>query len=321
MSPPAELPVPPLEIARRVGPVEPEDPVGSYLAMGAALRGSIEDLLGPGWSWEGKSVLEFGSGAGRLLRHFAPEARAGASFTGCDVDTEAIEWASRHLAPPFRFVPNREMPPLPFGDGEFDLVIAPSVFTHIVEGWSDWLLELRRVVSPEGTVIATFLGEGADGLLEEMGGGPYGEDRFGMNVFGRADLYETINVVHSEWWLRARWGRAFEIAELRPSGFGSVPGHGQGVAVMHPRRGELTPGDLERPEPEEPREYAALEHNVRQLFAPAVQRPVSEAEALAGEAEHLRWQLDVVKRSRSWRLTKPVRWLGRVIRRIARRGA
>jgi cyclopropane fatty-acyl-phospholipid synthase-like methyltransferase len=41
-------------------------------------------------------VLDFGCGAGRVIRHFAPEA-AQAEFVGCDLDGSAIEWATGHL--------------------------------------------------------------------------------------------------------------------------------------------------------------------------------------------------------------------------------
>jgi hypothetical protein len=31
------------------------------------------------------------------------------------------------------------------------------VFTHITEHWSAWLLELRRVLKPDGLLLASFL--------------------------------------------------------------------------------------------------------------------------------------------------------------------
>ncbi len=47
-------------------------------------------------------------------------------------------------------------------DGSFDLIWAVSVFTHLAETWSAWLLELHRVLKPGGILLATFMGEGMD---------------------------------------------------------------------------------------------------------------------------------------------------------------
>jgi hypothetical protein len=69
-------------------------------------------------------------------------------------------------------------------------------------------------------------------------------------------------VLHSPWWIEAHWGRAFEILSLRPTG---LIGTGQGVVVMRKRDVSLTPADLERLEPDEPREVTALAHSVQQL--------------------------------------------------------
>ena len=69
-----------------------------------------------------------------------------------------VSWVRKTLCPPIADVRvNREQPPLDFPDDHFDLVTALSVFTHITDGWSDWLLEIRRVLKPGGLLIATFL--------------------------------------------------------------------------------------------------------------------------------------------------------------------
>ena len=79
-------------------------------------------------------------------------------FYGCDIDAESIEWIVEHLSPPFMAFQSDEMPPLALGDESLDLVYACSVFTHIADLWSAWLLELHRVLKPGGLLIATFLG-------------------------------------------------------------------------------------------------------------------------------------------------------------------
>ena len=47
-------------------------------------------------------------------------------------------------------------PPLPLPDAHFDVVTAFSVFTHIDELDSPWLLELRRILKPGGLLDATI---------------------------------------------------------------------------------------------------------------------------------------------------------------------
>ena len=172
------------------------------------------ELLGPEWSWEGRQVLDFGCGSGRLLRQFLDVARL-AEFHSSDTDQEMVSWVREQLCPPIAEVRvNREQPPLDYPDDHFDLITALSVFTHIADGWSDWLLEIRRVLKPGGLLIATFL----DSIvLRGLVGLPWDEERPGMAAFGFANP-ETIwpNVFHSHWWLREHWGRAFEIVELRP---------------------------------------------------------------------------------------------------------
>ena len=113
-------------------------------------------MLPPGWTWDGKRVLDFGCGVGRILRHFAPEAGV-AEIVGCDIDEPSINWLDRHLSPPFRVFVNGEAPPLGQPDSSFDLVYAMSVFTHITDDWSSWLLELHRILKPDGWLIASIL--------------------------------------------------------------------------------------------------------------------------------------------------------------------
>jgi SAM-dependent methyltransferase len=137
-----------------------------YQSRGRDVRSAIEGLLPPDWSFEGKRVLDFGCGAGRVLRHFEPEARENEVW-GCDVDESSIRWLQRHLCPPFRVYRNAAMPPLPHPDGYFDVIWALSVLTHITDTWSAWLAELHRVLADDGLLLATFMGEGVAPLLAD----------------------------------------------------------------------------------------------------------------------------------------------------------
>jgi SAM-dependent methyltransferase len=280
------LPLPPRRLIHRVGcPPGSRDLPQLYLSRGREVRDAIVDALPPGWSFTGRRILDFGCGAGRVLRHFVAEASE-AELWGCDIDRPSIEWLTAHLCPPLHAFHHGESPPLPQPDASFDLVWALSVFTHITDTWSAWLLELHRVLRGDGLLLVTFMGQTASMWVA---GEPWCEDRVGMNVLRPANTWDRGGpmVLHSRWWITAHWGRAFDILTLCPYGFSRRGVAGQGWVLLRKRPVQLTPEDLERPEPGEPRELEALRHNVRQLS-----RELVELQA-----------------SRSWQLTRPLRAL------------
>jgi ubiquinone/menaquinone biosynthesis C-methylase UbiE len=270
-----DLPIPPRDLVERTGP-RYEDRSdewfrGFYERTGRARRAAIERALPQDFSFEGRRVLDFGCGAGRVLRQFLPEAESG-EFWGCDLYEPTIAWLSENLSPPFRFYVN-EKRPMPHPDEYFDLIYAISVFTHITEEWASWLLELRRILKPDGLLLATFIGPRSwkRSLHREVD-----EDELGVAMLRLDQSYSKTSgplVLHSPWWVRAHWGRAFEVVTLRPHGFAwprepgetdeaverrlafANPGHG--VFVGRKRAGAFSVEDLERPEPGDPREDAA----------------------------------------------------------------
>lgn len=269
-----ETPFPPFELATRVGELHAGG-YALYEEIGRSVRAEILGLLPDDWSFDGKSVLDFGCGAGRTLRHFLEEAESG-SFHGCDIDGRSIAWLESNLSPPLHVFANGEEPPLPLESASLDLIWAISVFTHISDHWAAWLVELHRLLREDGLLIATIFGPG---LSEEWAPAPdpragrsgrvLGEaDRIGMNVLhhGRSWDLGGPAVFLSGWWIEEHWGRAFEIFTLREDGFSAMPGwRGQGVLLARKRPVEITVEDLERVDPADEREIEALRHNIRQL--------------------------------------------------------
>ena len=257
------LPMPPFELANRVGALRPDSWQEHFDVLGAAIRREVDRLLPADWAWGAKRALDFGSGAGRALRHFADLADDN-EFWGCDIHGESIDWLNEHLAP-MRGVVCSHAPGLPLDDGAVDLVWATSVFTHLTDHWSGWLLELHRLLAPGGILIATFLGEA---MSHPIAGEEWDADRVGMNVTAYDESFDVggPNVLMSPWWIAARWGRAFDILRIEPSGFMGAPGNGHGVVVARKRQIPVTIADLERPEHGEPREWAALTHQRTQLY-------------------------------------------------------
>lgn len=104
-----------------------------------------------------RSVLEFGCGSARVLRHFRDI--DGIRLVGTDANPKPIEWDSRNL-PGIEFSHNALEPPLAYPDGSFDLIYALSVFTHIPLNWQRaWLDELRRIMRPGGYLLCTVVGD------------------------------------------------------------------------------------------------------------------------------------------------------------------
>ena len=322
------LPFPPVDLMQRVGRMHDDDPVDAYERMGSGLRTLIESMLPDDWSWSGQRVLDFGCGAGRVLRHFAPEAADG-EFWGSDIDAPSIEWLNQNLCPPFNAQLSSESPGLPQPDGYFDLIYAISVFTHVSEGWAGWLLELHRLLAEGGLLLATFLGEG---MVDELFSEQWNEDHIGMNALRAANPWDLGGpyVLHSPWWIRAHWGRAFDIVAMRPH-TGSDRPAGHGLVLLRRKSVQLTVQDLKRLEPDEPREISALQHHVEQLrretlemgaTSEYLQHRLDAAAADCGaQLQQLRDELRRSNASRaailgsmSWRLTSPLRTAKGVLR-------
>jgi SAM-dependent methyltransferase len=299
----AQAPLPPVELIERVGksrdlPDEVlaqnpwlSDPAAAYNAIGADIKSQILRALPGGWSFEGKAVLDFGCGAGRVLRQFTEEARS-ADFWGSDIDRPSVEWAQGALCPPFQVVLNGEQPPIDLPDEKFDLIYCISVFTHLTDRWAPWLLEMRRLLKPGGLLVATVHGAAKGYSLDRVPWHePWDEDRIGMHVTGCGTPWDDggPSVWHSEWWLRSHWGRALELRRV-------LRGEGDGahdfVVARRDERSAPSAEELERPEPDEERELAALAYSLRQTQA---------------EVAACRGAIDAITGSASYRWTRPLR--------------
>jgi SAM-dependent methyltransferase len=288
--------------------------------LGPETRTELLKLLGPGWSFDGKRVMDFGCGAGRTLKHFLPDAEH-AEFWGVDVDQTSIDLLRDTVSPPLHVLQSGYMPPLELESASFDLIWSISVFTHLTDNSLPWLLELHRLLKPGGLLLATYMGRWTSELLA---GEPWDEDRVGMNVLRHnhpASDGAPLTLI-SDWWLREHWGRAFDVLEIAPQI------HNQSWAVLRKRDVAVSITDLERPGAD-PREYVALRHNLVQA-----QREIEStqdrarlemevaAEALrADRAAELEGLRRYYEESRSWQLTRPVRAGGRFVRTLRSRRA
>lgn len=162
---------------RRRDPLIPPRRLASYVgdsdfaATGDEFLGHFRELGGLA---PGDRVLEMGCGIGRMARVLAGVLRPPGSYDGFDVVSSGIAWCQAHYRDtpaPFRFVHanlrNAAYNPagalradeyrFPYGDGAFDLVIATSLFTHLLAGDADhYLAEAARVLVPGGRLLATW---------------------------------------------------------------------------------------------------------------------------------------------------------------------
>jgi ubiquinone/menaquinone biosynthesis C-methylase UbiE len=103
----------------------------------------------------GDRILDLGCGAGRMIRHLV-ELAATCEIWGMDISAEHIFWCRANLSPPFHFATNTKVPHLPFEDRSFRFVYCGSLFTHIDDLADAWLLELHRILAPDGRLYVTL---------------------------------------------------------------------------------------------------------------------------------------------------------------------
>ncbi len=99
----------------------------------------------------GQRVLDAGCGSGPL---FAALRDRGAEVSGFDQSGGMVELARERLGADADLRVADLAEPLPFPDGEFDLVTA-SLVLHYLRDWAAPLGELRRVLKPGGRLIAS----------------------------------------------------------------------------------------------------------------------------------------------------------------------
>lgn len=145
---------------------------GDFRATGEEFLGHFREL---GGLRAEDRVLEMGCGIGRMARVLAGVLRPPGSYDGFDIVASGIAWCQEHYLgtpAPFRFVhadlrntaynPAGALPAeayrFPYGDGAFDLVIATSLFTHLLPVAAEhYLAEATRVLAPGGRLVSTWL--------------------------------------------------------------------------------------------------------------------------------------------------------------------
>ena len=157
------LPIPPVELRELIGGHDAdafENPSGRPIFDGL-----------PDGQW--RSYLDFGCGCGRSARRLALQYPRPERYVGLDLHHGMVRWCQENLQPVlegFAFLhhdvfnpglnPDRSRPwalPLPVADDSVSLIEATSVFTHLVEGQTEFYLdEVARILTSDGVLQATF---------------------------------------------------------------------------------------------------------------------------------------------------------------------
>lgn len=257
-----------------------EPPEAAYDRIGRSTSESLRGMLPTGYDFGGRTMLDFGCGAGRTLRHFFDLVET-AEFHGVDIDGASVKWLNDNLCPPLHVSRCGTEPPLDFVNESVDFAWAISVFTHLTDNSAAWLAELHRILKPGGLLMASYMGEWNS---ESVAAEPWDPDRIGMNALSHDHPWDEGGpmVLMSEWWMREHWGRAFEIVRIEPRVFN------QTWVLLRKKDVSITADELMAPG-DDPREWRALEHNIQQI-----RRESAET------ASNFRNSL-------SWRVTKPLR--------------
>ena len=105
------------------------------------------------------SILEWGCGPGRIIRHLPQAFGPHVAIYGSDYNPQSIKWC-RSSIPGIVFIENGLNPPLQLEGDHFDFIYVVSVFTHLSETTGmAWINELHRLLKPAGIVVITLKGD------------------------------------------------------------------------------------------------------------------------------------------------------------------
>lgn len=128
-----------------------------YYINGKKTAEWLIDLVQKHKNLQGASILDWGCGPARVIRHL-PGLIQGGTFYGTDYNKQSIAWCSANFTDIY-FHSNDLMPGLVYEKEWFDLVYGISIFTHLSqEAHEAWLNELIRVLKPGGILFITLHG-------------------------------------------------------------------------------------------------------------------------------------------------------------------
>ncbi|MBZ5591980.1 MAG: class I SAM-dependent methyltransferase [Acidobacteriia bacterium] len=188
-----------------------------YTEGGGLAAESICGLLGQAGisPHDFRSILDFGCGCGRVIRHW-PQITS-ASLHGTDCNPKLVQWCGRNL-PYAKFQSNTLEPRLDYADEMFEFAYALSVFTHTPEDLQQpWMTELRRILRPGGYLLITTQGDEFSPRLDDAERDRYRRGNMVVR-YGEAAGTNLCSVYHPEPYVRDRLAETFTWIMSNPRG-------------------------------------------------------------------------------------------------------
>jgi hypothetical protein len=195
----------------------------SYILGGASTYKRFENYLEQRFSKtfdDYENILDWACGCGRITRNFRWATKT--NITGVDIDGDNITWCREHL--PFgQFQQTAVLPPLPFPDRSFDLILAISILGQLREDLQFlWLEELKRVAKRGALLLVAIPGLTQIGLARPHPDLMRKIEEDGFFVAGRnPDLDEVlpgqahyVSGIHSRDYIHRHYGRYFAIVDI-----------------------------------------------------------------------------------------------------------
>jgi SAM-dependent methyltransferase len=183
-----------------------------------------------------QTILDFGCGAGRVLKYLPLSFCDSEAFIGTEIDykqvddfkttnsNSRVDMVLTDIKPPISLLANETV----------GFAYALSVFTHMrLEDEIDWLNELARVLKQDGIAVVSIMSLGTLGWAKWMGSSfpndfqlkllQNGRDSSGLNL----DIHDSIkdseyyrNTYHTSNYIMDKWLEYFDILDILPYAFG-----------------------------------------------------------------------------------------------------
>lgn len=185
----------------------------------------------------GSRYFELGCASGRVVRHVA--FHTAVPISCCDINKRHTEWIRLFLPERINVFHSSAIPNLPLEDNSIDIATAFSVFTHIDDFETAWLLELRRILRPGGLAYVTVSTDQTwekykhDWITDHIAplahkiteykideaffNGALPREKTVIWWQSERELYNSM-VFHHENYIRREWGRIFKVLEVIPNG-------------------------------------------------------------------------------------------------------
>jgi 2-polyprenyl-3-methyl-5-hydroxy-6-metoxy-1,4-benzoquinol methylase len=123
----------------------------SYQNSGQEAAAEIESLCKIFGNSPIQAILDWGCGVGRVTRHL-PDYFPGAKITGADVNPSCIQWLQNYIQG-IEWIQSSNVPFVETVSGQYDLIIALSVLTHLpANEQANWLNKLHSLLNAQGLV-------------------------------------------------------------------------------------------------------------------------------------------------------------------------